>query len=79
MLTMLLHRDRARSFYRVEISYNLFDEYSVLREWGQRGRCRGTRLNWFANLRDAVQAADHWRDTAQSRGYHLTERQAGRG
>lgn len=78
MLTLLLHRSHARSYYRVEITYNLFSEYSVLREWGQQGRRRGARLNWFSNLRDAVHAADRWRDTAQTRGYHLTERRAGR-
>jgi len=79
MLTLLLHRDRARSFYRVEVTYNLFDEYSVAREWGAQGRARGRRLNWFSNLREAVQAADHWRGNALARGYELTERRAARG
>lgn len=79
MLTLLLHRDRAASFYRVEVTYNLFDEYTVAREWGASGRARGRRLTWFSNLRDAVQAVDHWHGTALSRGYHLTERRAARG
>jgi len=76
MLSLLLHRAPTRGFYRVEIAYNLFDEYSVLREWGRQGRRRGTRVNWYSNLRDAVQAAERWRGRALARGYRLTERRA---
>jgi len=79
MLTILLHRAPARAFYRVEISDNLFGEYTVLREWGRGGRAAGARVNWFSNLRDAVQAADRWRGRAISRGYRLSERRAARG
>lgn len=79
MLTLLLHRERKRSFYRVEVTYNLFAEYSVMREWGAQGRAHGQRVNWFSNLREAVQAADHWRGRALTRGYHLTEKHAARG
>ena len=58
-------------YYRVEISYNLFGEYSVLREWGAAGgRGRGAQLVvWFSNLREACRAADAWRKRAQYRGY----------
>ncbi|OCX66167.1 hypothetical protein BFP70_06845 [Thioclava sp. SK-1] len=73
MLTMILHRGAARRFYRVEVTYNLFGEYTVLREWGQSGRSTGMRKVWFGNLRDAVQAADNWNRRAQRRGYDLTE------
>ncbi len=74
MLTILLHRPTARSFYRVEIADNLFGEYSVLREWGRAGRRAGARVNWFGNLREAAQAADRWRGRAIARGYRLSER-----
>ncbi|MFC5739169.1 WGR domain-containing protein [Rhodobacter sp. 140A] len=79
MLTILLHRTPARAFYRVEISDNLFGEYTVLREWGRGGRAAGARVNWFSNLRDAVQAADRWRGRAISRGYRLSERRTAQG
>jgi predicted DNA-binding WGR domain protein len=79
MLTLLLHRAPTRAFYRVEISDNLFGEYTVLREWGRQGRRAGSRANWFSNLREAVHAADRWRGKAVARGYRMTERQTARG
>lgn len=71
MLTFLLTRNsRARArFYRVEVAYNLFGEYSVVREWGPRGSAGQQLLVWFSNLRDACQAAERWRKRAVRRGY----------
>jgi predicted DNA-binding WGR domain protein len=71
LLTFLLtchSRPRPR-FYRVEVAYNLFGEYSVLREWGPSGRGGQQVLVWFSNLRDAIHAADRWRKGAIRRGY----------
>ncbi|MFN7223211.1 MAG: WGR domain-containing protein [Paracoccaceae bacterium] len=71
LLTFLMIRNsrpRAR-FYRVEIAYNLFGEYSVVREWGPKGRGGHHLLVWFSNLRDACQAAERWRKRAACRGY----------
>lgn len=71
MLTFLMTRasqPRAR-FYRVEVAYNLFGEYSVIREWGPRGAAGQHLLVWFSNLRDACAAADRWRKRAMQRGY----------
>ncbi|MFN3723067.1 MAG: WGR domain-containing protein [Paracoccaceae bacterium] len=56
-------------FYRVEVAYNLFGEYSVVREWGPKGRGGQQLLVWFSNLRDACAAADRWRKRALRRGY----------
>ncbi|MEZ5798172.1 MAG: WGR domain-containing protein [Paracoccaceae bacterium] len=67
MLSFLLHVE-AR-FYRVELTENLFGEYSVTREWGRRGSRGRQVLVWFANLREAVIAADLWRRQAMRRGY----------
>lgn len=79
MLTVILHRNPVQAFYRLEITDNLFGEYTVAREWGRRGRRLGTRLSCFGNLRDAVQAADRWHGRALARGYRLTERTPMRG
>jgi predicted DNA-binding WGR domain protein len=73
---ILYRRTRARRprYYRVEIAYNLFNEISVLREWGisgGKGRCM---INIYTNLRDASLAADHLRHTAQKRGYSRADR-----
>lgn len=71
MLTFVMTRtaqSRAR-FYRVEVAYNLFGEYSVVREWGPKGRGGQHLLVWFSNLRDACMAAERWRKRAMRRGY----------
>ena len=71
MLTFLLTRNSRQSsrFYRVEVAYNLFGEYSVVREWGPKGKRGQHLLVWFSNLRDACVAAERWRKRAQHRGY----------
>ncbi|MDD7973878.1 WGR domain-containing protein [Roseinatronobacter alkalisoli] len=81
MLTLLCHRtapdarDVRTHFYRVEISYNLFGEYTVIREWGRVGT-RGHHVSvWFANLREAVLVADRSARRAGTRGYDLIEKQ----
>jgi len=77
LLTFLLTRaapSRPR-FYRVEVAYNLFGEYSVVREWGPQGRRGQHLLVWFSNLRDACIAAERWRKRAIRRGY-ITEGKA---
>jgi predicted DNA-binding WGR domain protein len=75
VLTFLLLRDSRPSarFYRVEVSYNLFGEYSVLREWGPKGRRGASLLVWFSNLREACLAAERWNRRAQRRGYRALE------
>ena len=71
MLTFLLTNEscpRAR-YYRVEVAYNLFGEYSVMREWGPKGRRGAHLLVGFSNLREACVAAERWRKRAMRRGY----------
>lgn len=60
---------RRPRYYRVEIAMNLFDEVSVMREWGVRGGKGRTIINIFGNLREASLAADGFRRTALRRGY----------
>ena len=74
MITLVHHHAERSSFYRVDVGYNLFGEYSVVREWGGNGRYGAHRIVWFSNLRDAAQAADRWQARAFARGYELTER-----
>lgn len=76
MLTYLCLRETggAGRFYRVELGYNLFGEYTVLREWGLRGaRGTGRRLvTWYSNLREACLAAERWHQRARRRGYRTS-------
>lgn len=72
MLECLMYRQFPASppaFYRVEIAMNLFDEVSVLREWGRCGTKPRMMVNCFGNLREASVAADRFRNRALKRGY----------
>lgn len=75
MLTFLLTNEtpKAARYYRVEVAYNLFGEYSVMREWGPKGRRGGQMLVWFSNLREACRAAELWRKRAMLRGFQYQE------
>ena len=64
---------RRPRYYRVEIAYNLFNEISVLREWGVAGGKGRMMVNLYGNLRDASLAADTLRQRAMGRGYHQAE------
>jgi predicted DNA-binding WGR domain protein len=72
MLALVLTRQRR--FYRVEVAYNLFGEYTVLREWGAGGRASRAMVVWFSNLREACVAADRWRKRAERRGFRMEYR-----
>lgn len=73
LLTFLMTRTArpGARFYRVEVAYNLFGEYSVVREWGPKGRRGQHLLVWFSNLREACIAAERWRKRAARRGYAM--------
>lgn len=72
MLSILMIRKAKARFYRVDVSDNLFGEYSVLRAWGASGRGGCQVLVWFSNLRDACIAAETWQRRARRRGYEET-------
>jgi predicted DNA-binding WGR domain protein len=75
---LLLRKARARArFYRVDVTHNLFGEYSVLREWGPAGRQGCHLLVWFSNLREACIAAERWQMRARRRGYVVAPALAG--
>lgn len=77
MAVCVLYRRRAHRrarYYRVEIAMNLFNEVSVLREWGIQGGKGQTRITIYDNLRDASLAADLLRNRAIKRGYARADR-----
>lgn len=57
-------------FYRVEICANLFEEFSVLREWGMRGGKGRQILSLFPDLMSASHAADKLREAKLRAGYN---------
>jgi len=61
--------NRSSRFYRVEISANLFQEFSVLREWGNIGGKGRQIIRLFPDLLSASHAADNVRKTNLRRGY----------
>ncbi|MCH8466854.1 MAG: WGR domain-containing protein [Roseinatronobacter sp.] len=75
MLTFLSYRPCSARFYRVDVTYNLFGEYSVIREWGRTGGKGRHMVACFGNLRDALRAADRWHKHAFRRGYRMVLRE----
>ncbi len=72
MSSCLLYRASARTtprFYRIELVMNLFDQVSLMREWGVPGGKGQSKINTFDNLRDASVAADRHRNRLLRRGY----------
>lgn len=77
MAICLLYRQRPSRrprFYRVEIAYDLFDNITVLSEWGIAGGKAQEAITSFTNLRDASLEADRRRRSAQRRGYRRLDR-----
>jgi predicted DNA-binding WGR domain protein len=60
---------RTSRFYRVEISANLFQEFSVLSEWGNMGGKGRQIIRLFPDLLSASHAADSVRKNNLRRGY----------
>jgi len=56
-------------YYRVEICTNLFEEFSVLREWGMKGGKGQQIINLFPDLMSASHAADRLREDKLRKGY----------
>ncbi len=73
MLSCLMYRTCPKTglarYYRVELTYNLFEEVSVLREWGLKGGRGASRIDIYGSLRGASEAADKIRNRTLKRGY----------
>ena len=77
MAVCILYRRKQKRrprYYRVEIAYNLFNEISVMREWGVSGSKGRAMISIYGNLRDASDAADAFRNRALKRGYARNDR-----
>jgi len=57
------------TYYRIEISLNLFGEWSVVFDWGNRGCSGQQRIALFGDLRAASLAADRARERMLQCGY----------
>ena len=72
MAICILYRQSGETrprYYRVEIAMNLFEEVSVLREWGIAGGNGQSVISIYGNLREASLAADRHRNRMLKRGY----------
>lgn len=73
MPSCLLHKTNpirdTTNFYRVEICANLFQEFSVLREWGRVGYNGRQMIQLFPDLVAASSAADRLRIAKIKGGY----------
>lgn len=58
------------TYYRIEITLNLFGEWSVVFDWGQRGTRGRQRIALFNDLRAASRIADQVRERMLRRGYN---------
>ena len=77
MAVCLLYRQRTSRrprYYRVELAYDLFDNVSVMCEWGIAGGKGNWKKLTFSNLKDASVEADRRRKRAQRRGYARLDR-----
>lgn len=68
-LTRASAANKAPTFYRIEISLNLFGEWSVVLNWGARGTFGRQRIALFGDLRAASLLADQIRERMLRRGY----------
>ena len=69
-LTRIPAAEGVPTYYRIEITLNLFGEWSVVFNWGQRGTHGQQRIALFNDLRAASRIADQTRERMLQRGYH---------
>ena len=56
-------------FYQVHVVPGIFDEWSLVREWGKIGASGTIRKDWFNTEEEAVVASQKIVNTQQKRGY----------
>ena len=60
-------------FYRIHVCQGVFDDWSVVREWGRIGSPGTVRSSWFSLEHDAVLAAEQWLLRKVKDGYRPLE------
>lgn len=60
-------------FYRIHVCPGVFDDWSVVREWGRIGSPGTVMSSWFGREADAVLAAEQWRLRKVKDGYRPLE------
>ena len=56
-------------FYQMHVAPGLFDEWSLIREWGRIGSPGTVRKDWFDTEEEAVTAGQKIIDSKQKKGY----------
>lgn len=56
-------------FYQMHIAPTLFNEWSLIREWGRIGSPGTIRKDWFDTEEEAVTAGQEIIDSKQKKGY----------
>ena len=68
-LTKINQEDNKYRFYTIAITKNLFNEWSVLREWGRIGQAGQTKIDWCENLEQARDFVEKKQREKVRRGY----------
>lgn len=58
-------------FYALTVSPGIFDNWSLVREWGRIGSPGTVRSNWYRSEEEAVTAKNELLSAKQKRGYLL--------
>ena len=56
-------------FYQMHVTPGLFDEWSLIREWGRIGSPGTIRKDWFETEEEAITAGQKIIDSKQKKGY----------
>lgn len=60
-------------FYQLYITPTLFDDWSLIREWGRIGSPGTVRKNWFDTEKQAVEAGLIIMKNKQKKGYQAIQ------
>jgi predicted DNA-binding WGR domain protein len=60
-------------FYQMTVSPGLFNDWSLVREWGRIGSPGKVRKNWYESEEDAITAGEKIREAKQKKGYRVVQ------
>ena len=73
-MTYLIKRNPKKNqfrFYQLYVSPALFDNWSLVREWGRIGSAGTVKIDFFATEQEAVQKQEQLLQQKQKKGYEL--------